>query len=89
MYVALFINFWRLGESQNKLMNTIDKANQVNQQNALEQAEQTKQDYQAERLKRAFKIVLEIFPDANRERALIIAGAMVQHFDEYKKKHFH
>ena len=64
-------------------MNTLDKATQVNQQNALEQLQQDQADYQAERLKRAFNLVLEIFPDANRQRALIIAGEMVKAFDEY------
>ena len=70
-------------------MNTKLIALEVNQRNALEQAEQSKQDYQAERLKRAFNMVLEIFPTANRERALVVAGAMVQHFDQWKATHYH
>jgi hypothetical protein len=70
-------------------LNTKQIALEVNQQNALEQAEQAKLDYQAERLKRAFNMVLEYFPTADRQKALIIAGTMVKHFDEYKRKHFH
>lgn len=62
---------------------------EVNQRNAIEQAEQDRKDYQAERLKRAFNLVIEIYPEANRKRALIIAGEMVRAFDEYKQKYFH
>jgi hypothetical protein len=70
-------------------LNTKLLALEVNQHNATEQAEQDKRDYEAERLKRAFNMVLEIFPTANRERALIVAGAMVKHFDQWKATNFH
>ena len=62
---------------------------EVNQRNAIEQAEQDRKDYQAERLKRAFNLVIEIYPEANRKRALIIAGEMLIAFDQFKKTHYH
>ena len=65
-------------------MNTL--SNKTNLFNTLEQ---DRKEYQAERLKRAFNLVIETFPDANRIKALIIAGEMVKAFDEFKAKHYH
>lgn len=59
-------------------------ANQINELNRLTQQDQERADYQAARLSRAFNMVLDMFPDIDRKRALIMAGAMVEYFDKQR-----
>lgn len=56
-------------------------ANQINELNRLTQQEQANADYQAARLCRAFRMVLDMFPDIDHKRALIMAGAMIEYFN--------
>jgi gamma-glutamyl:cysteine ligase YbdK (ATP-grasp superfamily) len=64
-------------------------ANLKNEQLKAEQEQQTRADHEANRLKRAFRLARDMFPELDDRRTLEMAGALVYAFDQYKKQHYH
>jgi gamma-glutamyl:cysteine ligase YbdK (ATP-grasp superfamily) len=64
-------------------------ANLKNEQLKAEQEQQTRADHEANRLKRAFRLARDMFPELDDRRTLEMAGALVYAFNQYKKQHYH
>ena len=64
-------------------------ANLKNEQLKAEQEQQTRADHEANRLKRAFRLARDMFPELDDRRTLEMAGALIYAFDQYKKQHYH
>jgi hypothetical protein len=64
-------------------------ANLKNEQLKAEQEQQIRADHEANRLKRAFRLARDMFPELDDRRTLEMAGALVYAFNQYKKQHYH